>query len=97
MKEGDYPYQCPSCKNNLSEKGAVIVWREIPERIVGHATPGAEDGIIFMVDEMPSNPPIQVECADCSDELKLPIEDFLLDPECDVGNNIDNENLIQAE
>tara|TARA_Y100000310_G_scaffold308512_1_gene351678 strand:- start:134 stop:448 length:315 start_codon:yes stop_codon:yes gene_type:complete len=82
LEFAEFPFQCPDCRQNLEGLGAVIGWEIVPEKMVGHVEPGEDDGVVLVLDMIKRGDlEIQLQCANCGEELDLKVRDLDLAPE----------------
>ena len=90
----EFPFTCPECNADLGLRGALIVWYDYPDRVVGHLELGSgEDlpgkiAIVISLDKVDKAPEQNLECANCGEVLTgYSVEETFLDPECEFGED----------
>ncbi|MFI5241315.1 MAG: hypothetical protein ACHQUA_02665 [Microgenomates group bacterium] len=78
--EKEFPCECPSCGVDLQEPGNILVWFELPGRMVGHLEPGEDGKVNLAIDKLRGNPEPILQCGECGEDLNFEVDDLYLDP-----------------
>ena len=81
---------CPFCGADLKQPGAIRVIENFPEVMGAHLEAGAS-GSIVVVDRARAEISVDVQCSECSGDLHLDIEEFVIDPDCEVDDLVNED------
>ena len=76
----EFSFECPNCGTNLLTPGAVIVWTELPERMIGHIEESEEGKVNVIIDDRDEVFDPELHCRECGEILnKFKIDEMYLD------------------